>query len=305
MPSEPTPSNPRPSGSQPSAPLAAAGDSASRRSALGDTARRYLTSAEAPADSTALGRATLSDRVRGAVLALIDEGGYSAGDELPSTGALAERFDVSKTVIREALSALAALGIIEIANGRRATVRPLDSSVVRFFLSRAVRESADDGFTALMDLRSPLEIRAAQVAARRVRAMGASDTRSAQDSAQSLRALLVEMDAALEDSTGYPELDLRLHQEIARLSGNRALHGILEAVSTPLFRAMRDLRATRDQHGLVGDEHSQHVRIVEAILSGDEAEATVAMAAHMAAVESIGTGDGPGGPLPSRTSPSS
>lgn len=305
MPSEPTPSNPRPSGSQPFAPLAAAGDSASRRSALGDTARRYLTSAEAPADSTALGRSTLSDRVRGAVLALIDEGGYSAGDELPSTGALAERFDVSKTVIREALSALAALGIIEIANGRRATVRPLDSSVVRFFLSRAVRESADDGFTALMDLRSPLEIRAAQVAARRVRAISASDTRSAQDSAQSLRALLVEMDAALEDSTRYPELDLRLHQEIARLSGNRALHGILEAVSTPLFRAMRDLRATHDQHGLVGDEHSQHVRIVEAILSGDEAEATVAMAAHMAAVESIGTGDNPGGPLPPRTSPSS
>lgn len=339
MPSEPTPSDPRPS-----APLAAAGDSASRRSALGDTARRYLTSAEAPADSTALGRATLSDRVRGAVLALIDEGGYSAGDELPSTGALAERFDVSKTVIREALSALAALGIIEIANGRRATVRPLDSSVVRFFLSRAVRESADDGFTALMDLRSPLEIRAAQVAARRVRVSGAGgtqgaggtrgsratrgyrDTRGAEeagspadspaadtaptadedeDSAQSLRALLVEMDAALEDSTLYPELDLRLHQEIARLSGNRALHGILEAVSTPLFRAMRDLRATRDQHGLVGDEHSQHVRIVEAILSGDEAEAAAAMAAHMTAVESIGTGDAPEGPLPPRSAPPS
>ena len=293
MPSEPIPSDPLASD-----PLT----STSRRSALGDTARRYLTAAETSGDSTALGRSTLSDRARGAVLALIDEGGYGAGDELPSTGALAERFDVSKTVIREALSALAALGIIEIANGRRATVRPLDSSVVRFFLSRAVRESADDGFTALMDLRGPLEIRAAQVAARQMRTGGTQD---ADGSAQSLRSLLAEMDAALEDSTRYPELDLRLHQEIARLSGNRALHGILQAVSTPLFRAMRDLRATRDQHGLVGDEHSQHVRIVEAILSGDEAEAAAAMAAHMAAVERIGTGDGPGGSLPPRTAPPS
>ena len=284
MPSEPIPSDPL--------------TSASRRSALGDTARRYLTAAETSGDSTALGRSTLSDRARGAVLALIDEGGYGAGDELPSTGAGAERFDVSNTVIREALSALAALGIIEIANGRRATVRPLDSSVVRFFLSRAVRESADDGFTALMDLRGPLEIRAAQVAARQMRTGGTQD---ADGSAQSLRSLLAEMDAALEDSTRY----LRLHQEIARLSGNRALHGILQAVSTPLFRAMRDLRATRDQHGLVGDEHSQHVRIVEAILSGDEAEAAAAMAAHMAAVERIGTGDGPGGSLPPRTAPPS
>lgn len=264
------------------------------RTALGDTARRYLSAPDAPPDSPALGRSTLTDQARSAILALIDEQGLGAGESLPSTGALAERFEVSKTVIREALSALAALGIIEIANGRSATVRPLDSSVVRFYLSRAVRESVDDGFTALMDLRSPLEIRAAQVAARRVRAATASAERDAL--VAPLRQLLEEMDIALEDSRRYPVLDLHLHQEIARLGGNRALHGILDAVSTPLFQAMRDLRATRDEHDLVGAEHAEHRRIVEAILRGEGAEAADAMAVHMAAVEGFA--------VPAPTSPS-
>lgn len=268
------------------------------RTALGDSAWRYLSAPDALPKSPALGRSTLADQARGAVLALIDEQGLGAGDALPSTGALAERFEVSKTVIREALSALAALGIIEITNGRSATVRPLDSSVVRFYLSRAVRESADDRFTALMDLRGPLEIRAAQVAARRVREASGTTPGTEEHEAlvTPLRRLLDEMGAALADSSRYPVLDLHLHQEIARLSGNHALHGILEAVSTPLFQAMRDLRATRDEHGLVGAEHAQHVRIVEAILAGDEAASAAEMATHMTAVEGFGTGDGPGDP---------
>ncbi|GAA1485886.1 FadR/GntR family transcriptional regulator [Brachybacterium fresconis] len=254
---------------------------------LGDTTWRYLTAGDDAPGSTELGRTSLSDQARRAVLDLIDEQGLGAGDALPSTGALAERFAVSKTVVREALSALAALGIIEIANGRSATVRAPDSSVVRFYLSRAVRDSPGDGFTALMDLRSPLEIRAAQVAARRF-SVAATEGPPATEAARArLRGLLAEMDEALDDSRLYPELDLRLHQEIARLSGNRALHGILEAVSTPLFRAMRDLRATRDQHGLVGAEHEDHARIVQAILDGDEAAAAAAMSAHMVSVEAF------------------
>ena len=266
-----------------------------RAASLGDTAWRHLTSPVDPSDRT-LSRETLVGRARQAVLDLIDDEGLDAGDPLPSAGALAERFAVSKAVVREALSALDALGIVEISNGRAARVRPTDSSLVRFSLSRTIRTSPGEGFATLMDLRSPLEVRAAALAARRIGAAGASaddagaSTAGADpsaDGAGELRRLLEEMGEALGDSEAYPRLDMRLHAEIARLADSPALHGVLDAVSAPLFRAMRELRVTREARGLVGAEHAEHVRIVEAILAGDEDAASAAMAEHMRAVEAV------------------
>ncbi|HEX7352009.1 FadR/GntR family transcriptional regulator [Brachybacterium sp.] len=265
---------------------------------LDATARKHIASPTLEDSGERLERGSLADRARAAVLGLIDEQGLSAGDPLPATGALAERFGVSRTVVREALSALAALGIIEVSNGRSAAVRELDPSLVRFYLSRAIRESRDDGFTTLMDLRGPLEVRAARRAAERfASADGRSDDagRSAADGhvvetapgRERLTELRNRLDAALADSALYPQLDLQLHQEIALLSGNRALHGLLEAVSVPLFHAMQEVRAARDLQGLVGAEHVDHLRIIDAILAGDPDAASAAMEHHMRAVEAF------------------
>lgn len=248
---------------------------------LGATAWKHLT-APAPTGER-LERESLAERAREAVLGLIDEQKLTAGDALPSTGVLAERFGVSRTVIREALSALAALGIIEVSNGRSATVRPPDPELVRFYLSRAIHESRHDSFTTLMDLRGPLEVRAAHRAAERF-ADGAAEPSGGRESLERLRE---ELSAALPDSSLYPRLDLRLHQEIALLSGNRALQGLLEAVRVPLFRAMQDVRAARDLHGMVGSEHVDHLQIIDAILAGDPAASSAAMDHHMRTVEAF------------------
>lgn len=250
---------------------------------LGTTAWNYLSAPARPTAGERLERDSLADRAREAVLGLIDEDGLAAGDPLPSTGALAERFGVSRTVIREALSALAALGIIEVNNGRSATVRAPDPGLVRFYLARAISESRDDSFTTLMDLRGPLEVRAAFRAAARF-------TDHAEEPAggrERLETLREELGTALPDTELYPRLDLALHQEIALLSGNRALQGLLEAVSIPLFRAMQDVRAARELRDMVGSEHIDHLAIIDAILSGDPDAAAAAMEQHMRAVESF------------------
>ena len=251
---------------------------------LVDTAWRCL-AAPPEAAGTALSRETLVGRARQAVLDLIDDEGLGAGDPLPSAGALAERFEVSKAVVREALSALDALGIVEISNGRAARVRPADSSLLRFSLARTIRTSSGEGFATLMDLRSPLEVHAAGLAARRVGAESSGEAPA--EEVCELRDLLAQMGEALGDSVAYPRLDLRLHAAIASLADSPALQAVLDAVSAPLFRAMRELRLTREARGLVGAEHAEHVRIVEAILAGDEEAASAAMAEHMRAVEAV------------------
>lgn len=260
---------------------------------LGATAWKHLSSSVPATSGGAIERESLADRAREAVLELIDRERLAAGDPLPSTGALAERFGVSRTVVREALSALAALGIIEVSNGRSATVRPLDPRLVRFYLARAIGESRSDSFTTLMDLRGPLEVRAAHRAAECLGPDGGGAVGAGPDGIDraaeraALQDLRAQLDASLQDSVLYPQLDLHLHQEISRLSGNRALHGLLEAVSIPLFRAMQEVRAERDLHGLVGSEHADHLQIIDAILAGDPVAASAAMAHHMRSVETF------------------
>lgn len=231
----------------------------------------------------AIDRSSLADRTRSALLDLIDSESIQPGQRLPSTSSLAERFGVSRTVVREALSALSALGILETSNGRSAAVRPLDPSLVRFYLARAISASRDDSFTSLMDVRGPLEVRAARRAAERFRDHEASVHEGRAD----LLAMRDRLDGALQDSRLYPVLDLELHQLIAVLSGNGALSGLLEAVSVPLFRAMQDVRAAREQRDLVGQEHIEHLRIIDTILDGDPEAASASMRQHMVATESI------------------
>src|SRR5947209_9094081 len=53
---------------------------------------------------------------------LVAEEGLKAGDPLPSEDSLAERFAVSKRVVREALRILSAQGIVQTSQGRKAVV---------------------------------------------------------------------------------------------------------------------------------------------------------------------------------------
>jgi GntR family transcriptional regulator, transcriptional repressor for pyruvate dehydrogenase complex len=215
-------------------------------------------------------REPLTAQVRSALIAYIDEARLAPGDSLPSTAALSERFSVSRPVVREALSALAALGLIELSNGRNAVVRQVDSQLVALFLSRAIRTSAAP-LTTLMELRAPLEIEAALLAA----------TRSTTQQRENLVSLEKEMRGAVGDAKLYVDLDLELHRQIAAMSANPALLGVTEAVRNHVFEAMTRLRTHREMAGLVGSEHAEHARIVDAIVAGQPEAAAAAMRSHM------------------------
>ena len=56
------------------------------------------------------------------IAGLITEGEFKAGDRLPSERALAERFNVSRTLVREALVRLSQEGLVELRPNRGAVV---------------------------------------------------------------------------------------------------------------------------------------------------------------------------------------
>lgn len=192
------------------------------------------------------------------------------GDALPSTTELAEHFGISRPVVREALSALQACGFIDIRNGRSPVVATLDGRLIQMFMARAARFQ-DRPMSGLMEVRMPLEIEAARLAAERADQRG---IRKIDD-------LNTQMTAALHDTHRYPELDTAFHVEIATATNNRVLLWMSSAIRTELMTIMVAVRDFRETNDLVGREQAQHDEIARAIRDHDPTAAAAAMERHL------------------------
>jgi len=204
-----------------------------------------------------------------AVKAHIREQGMRVGDTLPGEGYFAEQLGVSRAVMREAFGGLAALKLIDVANGRRAKVGALDGSVIAASLDHAL--STDQIKVAdIWDVRRTIEMRTAALAAR---------------NATSLQAARI---VALADAMGQDdqphgqttEDDIDFHLAIAEASGNALFNQIVMSF-VPLMRVAVprawDTRRTADEKT---DILGRHRRLAMAIANRDADEAEQAMAAH-------------------------
>src|SRR5687767_11964606 len=72
----------------------------------------------------------LSDKVADMMLATILSNRLQVGDRLPSERELGEQFGVSRTVVREAVRALVAKGVIEVRSGSGLRVAAVDAAAV-------------------------------------------------------------------------------------------------------------------------------------------------------------------------------
>jgi len=73
----------------------------------------------------------LSDKVAERMLETILSNRLNVGDRLPSERELGEQFGVSRTVVREAVRALVAKGVIEVRSGSGLRVAAVDAESVR------------------------------------------------------------------------------------------------------------------------------------------------------------------------------
>jgi DNA-binding GntR family transcriptional regulator len=196
------------------------------------------------------------------LLADVFQGRLRAGEHLV-TRELAERFAVSHTPIREALIALAGIGIVDLLPNRGA--------VVRRVTAHEVREVAQ--------VRRVLECEAARSACGRI------DLAALHALASELRRLMsADAPAGARFIEQARILDSKLHDLIAESCGNAFLAQEICRLKS-LFRAFRDVswahdEARNDYHRLA-EEAREHLAIVEALLAGQPKEAARAMAHHI------------------------
>ena len=212
---------------------------------------------------------SLVDRAMQAVRDHIKTNDLKVGDTLPGEGQFAGALGVSRAVMREAFGALAALRLIDVANGRRARVGAIDGSVMATSLDHAIT-TAQVSVREVWDVRRTLELRTAELAAQ---------NRSDAEAAEILRHA-VGIASAGDDLALRTHHDLAFHAEIARASRNQLFLQIVRAFAPMMEIAIPAAWHTRKAEIERERILALHEKLARAIADRDPPAARAAMDAH-------------------------
>lgn len=203
-------------------------------------------------------RRMLADQIYDAILeALMD--GELAADESIGIDALARRFDVSQTPVREALARLEATGLVHRVALRGYRVAPMTTpeEVDRLMVARLVFEP--------------------ELAAMAAPRLDPATTSALQTAVDDLRA--APIGPSFREFRQYWEADERFHTTIAAAAGNEYLEGAFLALGGQIkrFRLFGGTGVTDSEHCV-----AEHGRVLRALRTGDAEAARAAMTAHIA-----------------------
>ena len=214
--------------------------------------------------------AKLADRVAEILTNEIRAGRLVEGDRLPSEVVLVEQLGVSRTVVREALSRLRSLGLVEARQGSGVYVKSLSAAPLQF--DPALSETRSS-VIQIAEVRRALEAEVAALAASR---RTSADIEVIRAAAQRLE------DAVAAGGDGVAE-DVALHRAVADCTRNPYLISTQQYMSHFMLGAIRISRANEARRQDFTDHvRAEHSAIVEAVVAGDPERAREAAARHMA-----------------------
>jgi GntR family transcriptional regulator, transcriptional repressor for pyruvate dehydrogenase complex len=218
------------------------------------------------------------EEVADVLLEMIKRGDLKPGDRLDSVQQLAEHFQVGRSAIREALSALRAMGLLEMKQGEGTYIREFDPNTVTLQLSTALLMKKQD-IDHLVEVRKILEVGAVASAA---------INRTEEDLNKMLTAL-EQMKNSFGNEEEGDKADLFFHMAIANASQNPILISLMNNVAGLMVETMRETRRLWFFSKLATSEglYQEHLQIFEAIKQKDDVRAQSLMLTHLNNVENF------------------
>jgi GntR family transcriptional repressor for pyruvate dehydrogenase complex len=204
----------------------------------------------------------LSEQVVTEMERMIQEEYRKPGLRLPKETELAERFRVSRIVIREAMKVLEDRGLVEVRAGRGTltaapTPERVKASLLRLFRDQPLPTLSD--MERMLELREVLEEAVATLAA----------VRATPEDLALIDATLSDMAASKTDEETI-EADLRFHVAVAKAAHNR----FFEMVIDPLTQVFLQQIALTDSYEVGVDLHRQ---VFDQVSKGDPVAARQAV----------------------------
>jgi GntR family transcriptional repressor for pyruvate dehydrogenase complex len=213
--------------------------------------------------------ARLSDQVADALASEIGAGRLVAGDKLPTEVALAAQFSVSRTVVREAVSRLKSLGMVDSRQGSGVYVREAGIPPLNFEGRDA---GSKEAVIQIAEARRAMEAEVAELAA----------LRRTRDDVQRIRQAVAAIEKAVAAGGDGVREDVAFHRCVAEAARNPFLLDTLQYLGRFLQGATRVTRANEARRADFAREvREEHRQIVLAIEAGDGAAARQAAREHM------------------------
>lgn len=218
----------------------------------------------------------LADRVVGHLIDDVASGRFPPGSMLPSEAELAEREQVSRLTVREAITVLRTKQVLEVKHGRGTVVNPIarwspfDPDLL------AARSEDLIGTSALprklLEARRLVEIGVAEMAA----------SRRSEEDVRKIQAAHERMKSSAEDVELIVEADIAFHQAIMSSVGNAFIAALFDPIKQLVWEARRQ---TKEYAGIRVHAIAAHERILQAIIDRDPERARTAMKNHLIQTE--------------------
>jgi DNA-binding FadR family transcriptional regulator len=230
-------------------------------------------------------RRKLSDEVLDRLLRLVTSGELQPGDAMPSERELMARFGVGRPAIREAMQGLANMGLVAISHGERARVQELTAQSIMRQVDQSAHIMLQRSSASLEHLKN------ARLFFERGMVREAAHKATPDDVAR-LRATVEEQRLCLGQADRFMAADMRLHTQIAAISGNPIFVSVSEAMLGWLKAYHVELLIWSGKETFTLAEHED---IIAAIAAHDADAAETALVRHLERSRSLyGLGPQPG-----------
>ena len=221
--------------------------------------------------------AGLTDRAVDDIKQMIVDGLLRPGDRLPREQDLAEQLGLSRATLREAVSALSVMKVIDVRHGDGMFITSLAPEVLLQPLNFVVALHRDDSILHFLQLRSFVEPECTALAARKIGAEDLLRLRSLLDEAERLVA------TTPVDHEQLMGNDLAFHALVNAASQNPVASAILAATSEVTVgpRVQRSMT----EKGAEVFTTADHRAIYEAIVDRDPRRARLCAATHVERTE--------------------
>lgn len=199
---------------------------------------------------------------------LLINGDWGPGDKIPSENELADKFNVSRITVRQALQRLGTLGLVETRRGEGSFVKTLDAGDSMNALIPTMY-LGENNAVEIIEFREIIETGCARLAAQRATKMDIND----------LKEIWNQMNICKEnnDLRGFSKSDMDFHFKIAEITQNSLIIKTYSILRDVLEHAMQ---TTIDKMGCENGLY-YHKKLVEEIEAHDVKAAAKTMQEHI------------------------
>ena len=211
-------------------------------------------------------RSSLAEQTAHQLVEMIQKNEYKPGEKIPTEMELAEKLNVSRSTVREAVKQLAARNVLVIQRGRGTYVAKHPGRVKDDPLGLEYVQDKKKLFADLLSVRMVLEPWIAEEAARN----------ASERDVEVIRQLCDEVEALILRGESHIAQDVKLHTAIARSTKN-----MVAPLLVPIINRSVSLFGELSNNALGQETIETHREISDAIARHDPAAARRAMEAHI------------------------